>query len=60
MKGQLMSNTTYDVACDKCERGFAIDDVFNVEYSDGTMNVLCENCVGETIKAFDDVASVWQ
>ena len=59
-KGQLMSITTYDVACDKCERGFAIDDVFNVEYNDGTMNVLCEPCVGETIKAFDDVASVWQ
>jgi hypothetical protein len=55
-----MSLTNYDVACDKCERGFAIDDVFNVEYNDGTMNVLCENCVGETIKQFDDVASVWQ
>ncbi len=55
-----MSMTTYDVACDKCERGFAIDDVFNVEYTDGSMNVLCEPCVGNTIKEFDDVAEVWQ
>ena len=55
-----MSMTTYDVACDKCELGFAIDDVFNVEYNDGTMNVLCEKCVEDTIKTSDDVASVWQ
>lgn len=55
-----MSVTIYDVACDKCEKGFAIDDVFNVEYTDGSMNVLCEPCVAQTIKEFDDVAEVWQ
>jgi hypothetical protein len=42
-----MSMTTYDVECDFCERGFAIDDVYNVENVDGTLNVLCEKCLDE-------------
>jgi hypothetical protein len=54
-----MSMTIYDVACDGCELGFAIDDVFNVEYADGMSNVLCENCV-EQAEANDDVKDVWQ
>lgn len=41
-----MSNI-YDVACDYCERGFAIDDVYNIENLDGTLNVLCEKCLDE-------------
>ena len=51
-----MSMTIYDVACDVCERGFAIDDVYNVEYTDGTMNVLCETCLDE----MDDVLFSWR
>lgn len=39
--------TIYDVICDQCERGFAIDNVWNVEYLDGMSNVLCENCVDD-------------
>jgi hypothetical protein len=58
-KGQLMSITTYDVACDKCERGFAIDDVYNVEYADRTMNVLCGPCADEA-ETFHNVVDVWQ
>lgn len=58
MKGQLMSNT-YDVACDNCERGFAIDDVYNVEYADRTMNVLCGKCADEA-ETFHHVVDVWQ
>ena len=51
-----MSMTTYDVACDICEKGFAIDDVYNVEYLDGTMNVACEPCLDK----FDDVLYAWR
>lgn len=53
-----MSITIYDVECDFCERGFAIDDVFNVDYQDGFSNVLCADCVDET--QVENIADVWQ
>lgn len=48
--------TIYDVACDFCEKGFAIDDVYNVEYTDGSMNVLCEPCLDTA----EDVLWSWR
>jgi hypothetical protein len=55
-----MSITIYDVECDRCERGFAIDDVFNVDYFDGTSNVLCADCATEAEANEDDIERVWQ
>lgn len=54
-----MSITIYDVECDHCEMGFAIDDVFNVEYANGMSNVLCAECA-TVAEENDDVENVWQ
>jgi hypothetical protein len=47
--------------CDWCEKFFATSDLFNVEYKSGTANVLCENCVDESIELFnDDFKLAWR
>jgi len=43
-----MKETLLD--CDWCEQHFAIADLWNVSYSDGFANVLCDDCVEVTQK----------
>ena len=54
-----MSMTIYDLTCDHCENGMSVDDAYNVEYTDGMANVLCEKCV-EWAENNWNVAYVWQ
>lgn len=53
-----MSTIIYDTDCDFCERGLAMSEAFNVDYPDNTSNVLCADCVDETM--IDNIADVWQ
>lgn len=53
-----MSVTVYDLECDLCERGFAIEDVFSIDYHDNTSQVACADCV-ETFD-LEKIANVWQ
>lgn len=52
-----MSITIFDTDCDFCQRGLALSEAFNVDYQDGFTNVLCAECVDETM--VENIAKVW-
>jgi hypothetical protein len=54
----MLTPIIYDTDCDFCERGLAMSEAFNVDYQDGTSNVLCEDCVDET--QVENIADVYQ
>jgi hypothetical protein len=54
-----MSIKIYDVECDECQKWFATDDVFNVEFADNTMCVYCSKCLDVASMVFE-LVDVWK
>jgi hypothetical protein len=40
--------------CDWCAKLFGIKQLWNVEYNNGNANVLCQNCLDESIELFEN------
>lgn len=52
-----MENTKIETTtCDICESEFPVSELYNVEYVNGTMNVVCDTCSDE----LDDVKFAWR
>lgn len=54
-----MPITKLDVECDECQKWFATDDVFNVEFADATLCVYCEKCLDVATMVFE-IVDVWK
>lgn len=52
-----MSITIFETECDFCLRGLSLNEAYNIDYKDGFSNVLCVECVDETM--VENIAEVF-